>query len=324
MFCKEAVPLDTPDSLTLALTPTPLQHLARLSRETGVDFWMKRDDLTGDIGLGGNKARKLEYLLAEATATGATHVLTTGGPQSNHARATAAAAARLGLKAVLLLAGRDPGVRAGNLLLNEWYGAEVRFPGAVTPADQQQSLEDAAHDLKRQGYRPYIIPVGGSTPLGTLGPYRCYAEIAEALDGVDWVCCASGSGGTHAGLALGAALLGGATRVQGFSVWQQSGTIGPVTERLALGAARLLGQDLASIPVHVDDGYLAPRYGKASPAGLEAIRLVARLEGILLDHVYTGKAMAGVLDYIRRGIIRPGKRVVFVHTGGVPALFAEF
>lgn len=311
-----------PQTVKLALTPTPLEYLTRLSSETGVEFWMKRDDLTGDIGLAGNKARKLEYLLGEAIAAGATHLLTTGGPQSNHARATAAAAARLGLKAVLVLAGGDPGARAGNLLLGDLFGAEIRFLGAVTPDDQQRGLEEAAAELTLRGDRPYIIPVGGSTPLGTLGSYRCYAEIAEALPGEAWICCATGSGGTHAGLALGAALHGGAKQVHGFSVWQSAEFMAATTERLALDAARILGHELASLPVHVDDGYLAPRYGQASPAGLEAIRLVARLEGILLDHVYTGKAMAGVLDYIRRGIIARGERVVFVHTGGAPALFA--
>jgi len=313
-----------PPRIDLALAPTPLQHLPRLSAHTGVSFWIKRDDLTGDIGLGGNKARKLEYLVADALQAGATHLLTTGGPQSNHARATAAAAAKVGLKAVLLLAGKDPGTRLGNLLLDQLFGAEIRFPGAVTPEDQQRSLEEAAAALQREGHRPYIIPVGGSTPLGTLGSYRCYQEIAEALPGDAWICTATGSGGTHAGLALGAALHGRATRVQGFSVWQRSNVLEGVTAGLVQEAARLLGESAPPQPIHVDDQYLAPRYGKASPAGTEAIALLARLEGILLDHIYTGKAMAGLLDYIRRGIIRPGEQVVFVHTGGVPALFAGY
>ncbi len=308
--------------LSLAMSPTPLQHLPRLSSHTGVEFFIKRDDLTGDIGLGGNKLRKLEYLLAEALEQGATHVLTTGGPQSNHARATSAAAARLGLKCVLVLAGQDPGARPGNLLLDELFGAEVRFPGAVTAEDQARCLAEAAAGLAAEGARPYVVPVGGSTPLGALGSYQCYAELATQLDGDAWVCCATGSGGTHAGLALGAALLGRATRVQGFSVWQPAEVLRPLTEALVAGAAELLGVPAPTGPVHVDDGYLAPRYGKASPAGLEAIRLLARLEGIVLDHVYTGKAMAGVLDYIARGLIRPGESVVFVHTGGAPAIFA--
>lgn len=306
----------------LALTPTPLQHLARLSAYTGVQFYIKRDDLTGDIGLSGNKVRKLEFLLGESLARGATHVLTTGGPQSNHARATAAAAARLGLQCVLVLAGRDPGARSGNLLLDELFGAEVRFPGAVTPQEQAQRLQEAARELAAQGARPYLVPVGGSTPLGTLGPCQGYAELAGQLAGDAWVCCASGSGGTHAGLALGAALHGKAVRVQGFSVWQPAGALKPITAELVCGAAELMGIAAPAAEIHVDDGYLAPRYGQASPAGLEALRLLARLEGIVLDHVYTGKAMAGVLDYIARGIIRPGERVVFVHTGGAPAIFA--
>lgn len=309
-------------TVALALLPTPLQYLPRLSKETGVEFWLKRDDLTGDLGLAGNKARKLEYLVGEAIAAGATHLLTTGGPQSNHARATAAAAARLGLKAVLLLAGRPPAARVGNLLLDDLFGAEVRFPGAITPADQQRALEEAAAELQQQGFRPYLIPVGGSTPLGTLGSYQCYREMLPSLPGDGWLCCTTGSGGTHAGLALGAALHGGVKRVQAFSVWQSAEVIGPVTERLALEAAVLLGHDLPAIELQVDDGYLAPRYGQPSEAGAEAIRLLAQLQGILLDPVYTGKAMAGVLDYIRRGIIRQGERVIFVHTGGAPALFA--
>jgi D-cysteine desulfhydrase family pyridoxal phosphate-dependent enzyme len=310
----------------LALTPTPLQRLERLSDYTGVEFWMKREDLSGDLGLSGNKVRKLEYLIGEALSLGATHLLTTGGPQSNHARATAAAAARLGLKCVLVLAGRDPGTREGNLLLDALFGAEIRFPGAVTPEDQARALAEAAADLERQGARPYIIPVGGSTPLGTLGSYDCYRELAGQLPGDAWVCCASGSGGTHAGLLLGALLHGKARRVQGFSVWRKAADLAPTTARLVREAAALLGAELplssSDLPVHLDDSYLAPRYGKASPEGLEAIRLVARLEGIVLDHVYTGKAMAGVLDYIRRGIIPRGERVVFVHTGGAPAIFA--
>lgn len=312
-----------PQRIALARTPTPLQHLPRLSAHTGVDFWMKRDDLTGDIALGGNKVRKLEYLMAEALAQGATHVLTTGGPQSNHARATAAAAAHLGLKCVLLLAGLDPGTREGNLLLDELLGAEVRFPGAVTPADQASALAQASAELAAVGARPYVVPLGGSTPLGALGSHRCYEEIAAELPGEAWICSATGSGGTHAGLALGAALHGNATRVQGFSVWQETAYLEPITHSIVAGAAELLGQALSELPLHIDDAYRAPRYGKSSPAGLAAIRLLAALEGIVLDHVYTGKAMAGVLDYIARGIIRPGERVVFVHTGGAPAIFAR-
>jgi D-cysteine desulfhydrase family pyridoxal phosphate-dependent enzyme len=313
--------------IALGYTPSPLQRLERLSDHLGVEFWMKRDDLTGDVGLGGNKVRKLEYLLAEALAQGATHVLTTGGPQSNHARATAAACARLGLGCVLVLAGQDPGNRTGNLLLDELFGAEIRFPGAATPEDQARYLAEAAAELEAQGARPYIIALGGSVPLGVLGPYHCYAEIARALPGDAWICSATGSGGTQAGLILGAAVYGKAVRVQGFSVWQPASVLAPLTADLVQGAAALAGQSAlvgaaGSLAVHVDDGYLAPRYGKASPAGLEAIGLVARLEGIVLDHIYTGKAMAGVLDYIRRGVIGPGERVVFVHTGGAPAVFA--
>ncbi|HWI64127.1 MAG TPA: D-cysteine desulfhydrase family protein [Symbiobacteriaceae bacterium] len=307
----------------LALTPTPLQHLPRLSRHTGVAFYMKRDDLTGDLGLGGNKVRKLEYLLGRAVADGATHVLTTGGPQSNHARATAAAAAKLGLKCVLVLAGRDPEVREGNLLLDKLFGAEIRFPGAVTPEDQSRGLDEAAAEIRAAGGTPYVIPVGGSTALGCLGSYRCYLEIADQLDGEAWICTTTGSGGTHAGLLLGALTRGGAVRVQGYSVWQPAAVLEPLTRSLVQEAAGLADLPVPeSFPVYVDDNYLAPRYGRASEAGLAAIELVAGLEGIVLDHIYTGKAMAGVLDHIRTGKIPAGARVVFVHTGGAPAIFA--
>lgn len=314
--------MHTPPRITLAQTPTPLQHLERLSNHLGVDFWMKRDDMTGDIGLSGNKVRKLEYLMAEALDRGATHVLTTGGPQSNHARATAAVCARLGLQCVLVLAGTEPEGRTGNLLLDELFGAEIRFPGAVTAEDQARCLAEAAAELESAGARPYVVPVGGSTPLGALGSYHCYAEITGTLPGEAWVCCATGSGGTHAGLILGAALHGKAIRVQGFSVWQPASYLEPVTAEIVRGAAALMGVPAPEAQVNVDGAYLGPRYGKASPAGLEAIRLLARLEGIVMDHVYTGKAMAGVLDYVRKGLIPKGERVVFVHTGGAPAIFA--
>jgi D-cysteine desulfhydrase family pyridoxal phosphate-dependent enzyme len=315
-----------PSRITLAQAPTPLQRLDRLSAHTGVEFFMKRDDMTGDIGLAGNKVRKLEYLVAQALAEGATHLLTTGGPQSNHARATATVAAKLNLSAILILAGTDPGRREGNLLLDQLVGADIRFPGAFTSEEQAHCLEEAATELRAQGAHPYVIPVGGSTPLGTLGAYRCYEEIAAALPQDAWICCATGSGGTHAGLVLGAHRLGKAKRVQGFSVSKPSTYMVAITSNLIAGAAQLQGEPWsatdATPAIHVDENYYAPRYGKASPEGLAAIELVARLEGIILDHVYTGKAMAGVLDYIRKGIIPQGEQVVFVHTGGAPAIFA--
>lgn len=306
----------------LARTPTPLQPLPRLSEQLGVRLWMKRDDMTGDIGLSGNKVRKLELLLAEALSWGATHLLTTGGPQSNHARATAAAAARVGLRAVLVLAGTDPGTRQGNLLLDQLFGAEIRFPGARTPEEQAEALSEVAAELEGAGARPYVIPVGGSTPLGALGSYESYREMAGQLEPGAWVCLATGSGGTHAGLALGADWLTPQVRIQAFSVWQSAERIEAETRSIVRGSLELLESPGAVPALHIDDQYLAPRYGKSSAAGLEAIRLVAETEGILLDHIYTGKAMAGVLDYIRSGRIPAGSQVVFVHTGGAQALFA--
>lgn len=306
----------------LARTPTPLQSLSRLGEQLGVRFWMKREDMTGDIGLGGNKVRKLELLLAEALAQNATHLVTTGGPQSNHARATAAAAARVGLKSVLVLAGKDPGTRQGNLLLSQLFGAEIRFPGAITPEEQAEALGKVASELEEAGARPYVIPVGGSTPLGAFGSYESFREMAAQLEPDAWVCLATGSGGTHAGVALGADWLTPRVRVQAFSVWQSAERIETTTKAIILGCYEFLEAPGTVPALYIDDRYLAPRYGKPSPAGLEAIRMVAETEGILLDPIYTGKAMAGVIDYIRSGRIPPGSQVVFLHTGGAPALFA--
>lgn len=310
--------------LRLAQTPTPLQPLPRLSAYLGgPEIWLKREDQTGDIGLGGNKARKLEFLLADAKAQGATVVLTTGGPQSNHARATAAACARLGMRCVLVLAGSAPRQQAGNLLLGALYGAEVRFPGAFTPADQAQALEDAAAELAASGERPYIIPGGGSNPLGTCGSYLAYAELREQAPNAQWLVSATGTGSTHGGLLLGKLLHGDPVQIIGFSVWLPAAETAARTEQLVREAARLLGRPLGDPAPHlrVEDAW-HPRYGKASEAGMAALRDLARLEGIVLDPVYTGKAMAGLIQLIRAGEIGSGEQVVFLHTGGAPALFA--
>lgn len=310
--------------LPLAHVPTPVQFLPRFTSHLGgPEIWLKRDDLTGGTGLGGNKVRKLEFLLAEAQRSGASVVLTTGGPQSNHARATAAACARAGLRCVLVLAGKDPGARQGNLLLNALFGAEVRFPGAFTAPEQAEALEAAASDLRRNGETPYIIPGGGSNPLGTCGSYESYRELREQLPDCAWIACATGTGGTHAGLVLGKLLHGDRTGIVGLSVWLPARQVARRTAELVTAAAALMGASVADPSPHirVEDAF-HPRYGRASREGLEMLQALARLEGVALDHIYTAKAMAGLVRLIRAGEISKSDRVVFLHTGGTPALFA--
>lgn len=311
--------------LRLAQLPTPLEEAGRLEQHfPGVRLFLKRDDLTGPV-LGGNKARKLEFLLADARQQGAAVVLTVGAAQSNHARLTAGLAARLGLECILVLEGTEPEEKQGNLLLDRLLGAEVRFAGA-RPA--QEVMEEMAAGLRGQGRRPYAIPVGGSTPLGALAYCLAMEEMlcqASSLGiVVHRVYVANGSAGTQAGLVLGARVLDPTLRVIGISVSRSSGECRLRVADLATGAAALLGLPLTVLPgdVEVRDGYVGPGYGIPTPSCLEAIDLLARYEGVLLDPVYTGKAMAALLDDLRRGEVKEGENVVFWHTGGSPALFA--
>lgn len=311
--------------LRLAGLPTPLEEATRLERLfPGVRLFLKRDDLTHPA-LGGNKARKLEFLLADARRQGADVVLTVGGPQSNHARITAALSARLGWECILVLEGAEPPEAQGNLLIDRLLGADVRFAGA-RPA--QEVMEEIAVALEAQGRRPYAIPVGGSTPLGAVGYCLAMEEmLAQASDAgvvVHRVYVATGSGGTQAGLVLGARVLDPSLRVTGVSVSRSAEESRSRVAELATGAASLLGLPVRveAAGVEVLDGYVGPGYGVPTPACVEAIRLAAREEGVLLDPVYTGKAMACLLDHLRRGVIREGENVVFWHTGGAPALFA--
>ncbi|MDI6894354.1 MAG: D-cysteine desulfhydrase family protein [Bacillota bacterium] len=311
--------------LHLAGLPTPLEEAVGLERLfPGVHLFLKRDDLT-HAALGGNKARKLEFLFADVRRQDADVVLTVGGPQSNHARITAALAARLGLECILVLEGEEPEERQGNLLLDRLLGAEVRFAGA-RPA--QEVMEEAAADLRARGRHPYPIPVGGSTPLGAVGYCLAMQEMLAQAAGMGVVAhrvyVATGSGGTQAGLVLGGRVLDPALRVTGISVSRSSGESRPRVADLATGAARLLGLPVtvSAGEVEVLDDYIGPGYGIPTPACLEAIRLLAREEGVLLDPVYTGKAMGALVDHLRRGVVKPGENVVFWHTGGSPTLFA--
>jgi D-cysteine desulfhydrase family pyridoxal phosphate-dependent enzyme len=322
-----------PDRLPLAHLPTPVHPLSRLSQALGgPTVWVKRDDLTGLAG-GGNKARKLEFLAFDALAQAADMLITVGGPQSNHARQTAAVAARLGLGCKLVLGGAAPqgAAPSGNLLLDQLLGAEVVWAGDRPRAEV---LEAVAAQARAAGHRPYVVPLGGSTPLGALGYAYAMLELQRQLPSLgvgaadawpfDWIVFASGSGGTHAGLVLGAFLAGFTGRVLGISVDGSPDTQPAHVAGLATEAAGRLGLDYAfkATDIAVNGDYVGQGYAKLGPPEHEAIHLLARSEGLLVDPVYTGRAAAGLIDLIRRGAIRNNENVLFWHTGGTPALFA--
>ena len=315
----------------LAHLPTPLEPMPRLSRALGhAGLLIKRDDCTG-LATGGNKTRKLEFLLADALVQGADTLVTMGARQSNHCRQTAAAAARAGLGCVLLLEqpfpSKDPNyLTSGNLLLDRIMGAEVVFIEAG--CDPDVALDAACARLRAQGHRPYAIPVGGSNALGALGYVGCALEILAQLEAlrlqVDRIVLATGSTGTHAGVLAG--LLAGDSdlRVTGISVSGDRQQQEEKVLRLARATAELmqLDRDVPAEAVHVDDRFVGPGYGIPTPEMIEAVTLCARGEGVLLDPVYTGKAMAGLIHMVRSGAIGPDERVLFLHTGGAVGLFA--
>jgi D-cysteine desulfhydrase len=314
----------------LAHLPTPLELLPRLSRELGPRLYIKRDDLTGLAG-GGNKTRKLEYLLAEAQAQRAETIITVGAVQSNHCRQTAAAAARAGLRCVLVLRGQPPANVNGNLLLDQLLGAELRWTGA-RPRDEVYAEVVAAE--RAAGQRVYAVPLGGSTPLGAAAYAAAMLELKQQAEAqslaFDRIVFASSSGGTQAGMVVGAALgdlrdaKAFAGEVLGISVDSTEMELKKLVAGLATDTAALLKAPRIYSPadIHVNGDYLGGGYAVMGEAEREAIELFAHLEGILLDPVYTGRAAAGLLDLIRRGVIGQDETLLFWHTGGQPALFA--
>lgn len=312
--------------LELLGSPTPLEHLPRLSDYLGRDIFIKRDDVT-PVALGGNKLRKLEFLAADALRAGADVLLTAGAIQSNHVRQTAAVAAKLGLKCVALLENpigttAENYLHNGNRLLLELMSTEIVMVDALHSPDAQ--LEQQATLLEAQGFRPYVVPVGGSNALGALGYVDCAQEIAHQSEGVvDFaaVVVASGSAGTHAGLAVGLEHLLPETELVGVTVSRKVADQLPKVEIIRQELARSL-EMVSSAPITLWDDYFSPRYGEPNEEGMEAVKLLARLEGIFLDPVYTGKAMAGLIDGIVQKRFRREGPIVFIHTGGSPALFA--
>jgi len=310
--------------------PTPLEPLPRLSAELGgPQLLVKRDDLTG-LAFGGNKTRKLEFLLGQAQADGADTLVTAGGVQSNHCRQTAAAAARHGLGCALVLqrrvASNHQGYeRGGNVLLARLAGAEVHR--VERDVDIPRELERVAHEVRRAGRRPFVIPIGGSTPVGALGYVVAGLELLAQAEAqgrpVDAIVHAAGSGGTQAGLLVAAQMLAADVRVIGISVSEPAAALSETVAELAGRTARLLGT--AAPPrtaVEVLDGYIGADYGQPTAGMRAALHACAALEGLYLDPVYSGKAMAGLIDLVRRGRFASDQSVVFLHTGGTPALFA--
>ncbi|MCB1260978.1 MAG: D-cysteine desulfhydrase family protein [Acidimicrobiales bacterium] len=311
------------DRCPLATLPTPLEPMDRLGAALGLDagtLWVKRDDLTGLAG-GGNKARKLEHLVAEALAQGCDTLVTAGAIQSNHVRMTAAAACRVGMRCVAVLNGDVSGASAapeGNLVLDRLFGAELVLVGDVDSFVRDQRLAETCVALHAAGARPYEIPVGGASPVGTLGYVRAAAELSAQAPLGAVVYCAVGTGGTYAGLAVG---LGSHDRVRGVAV-------GPVPEldaridELVPAVATLAGVPFPSGQRRLDASQIGEGYGIPTPAGLEAIALAARWEGLVLDPVYTAKACAALVADCRAGRVPEGRPIVFLHSGGLPSIFA--
>ena len=317
--------------LFLAHLPTPLEKLDRLSKELGgPEIWIKRDDCTG-LSTGGNKTRKLEFLMAEAQAMGADTVMTQGAIQSNHARQTAAFAARLGMACHILLEDRTGSndanyVSNGNVLLNHLHGAVTS--NRAGGMDMAAEMDIVAEKLRSEGRIVYVIPGGGSNPTGALGYVNCAFElVSQANDRglvIDHLVTATGSAGTQAGLIVGLKAIHAGIPLTGIGVRAPKEKQEENVFALAVKTAEKLGCPGVVLrgDVVADSSYVGAGYGMPRADTLEAIRMFAELEGLLLDPVYSGKAAAGLIDYCRKGKFRKGERVVFLHTGGSAALFA--
>ena len=320
--------MNTPARISLARLPTPLEPLTRLSAAYGTRIWIKRDDLTDTVA-SGNKIRKLEYSIGQALAEEADVLVTWGGVQSNHCRATAALAARLGLKSHLVLRGSEPNERDGNLLIGSLVGAEITF----APPERYQAMDDTYMDLQAeyasQGLKTYRIPVGASDEVGLWGYINCANELKRDFESAgispDAIVSATGSGGTLAGLIIGNALHELNTRVVAFNVCDDEAYFKhKISKDFVLWRDRYGSDlDIDQLPINVIDGYVGPGYGRATPEVFETIREVARLEGIVLDPVYTGKAFNALLQEIRSGKFEGLSDIVFIHTGGMLGLFPQ-
>jgi D-cysteine desulfhydrase family pyridoxal phosphate-dependent enzyme len=302
--------------------PTPIEFLPRLTSELGgPEIYVKRDDLTG-LAFGGNKTRKLEFLLAEARSQDAGCLITAGAVQSNHCRQTAAAAAKFGLDCILVLTGDPPLQPSGNTLLDRLLGAEIEW---CAHSEREKVLQQLFDQARNTGLRPYLIPYGGSSPTGASAYAFAIQELQEQKLYPDWIVFPTSSGGTQAGMVVGGSLYDYQGKILGISVDEPAGRLQARVAGLAGETARLLGHSLAISPgeILVNDDYLGGGYGIMGEYEKEAVKLFARLEGLLLDPVYTGRAAGGLVDLLRRGFFARNQRVLFWHTGGTPALFAD-
>ncbi len=308
--------------ISFAHLPTPVENLTRLTQVLkGPHLLVKRDDQTG-MAFGGNKTRKLEYLLADAQERGAETLITAGAVQSNHCRQTTAAANKAGFNSILVLVGERPAAPSGNLLLNQFLGAEIVWTGTE---DRDLVLNQTYEKALNEGLKPYLIPYGGSNARGASAYAFAMQEMIDQDNNVDWVVFPSSSGGTQAGMVVGAEMFGYQGKVLGISIDEPSLVLKERVAALAEETAQFLGIDrsFTKDQILVNDSYLGGGYGIMGEPELEALQLFARYEGLFLDPVYTGRAAAGMIDLIRKGFFSAQERVLFWHTGGTPALFAN-
>jgi D-cysteine desulfhydrase family pyridoxal phosphate-dependent enzyme len=314
--------MNTIPRIRFAHLPTPIENLPRLSEAlNGPHLLVKRDDQTG-LAFGGNKTRKLEFLVAEAQAEGSDTLITAGALQSNHCRQTAAAAARFGFGCILVLVGEPPAHESANLLLDSLFGAQIVW---TDKANRDKILQFTFDSARAQGKKPYLVPYGGSNSTGALGYTYAMEEFTGQGVKADWIVFASSSGGTQAGLVLGARLFGFSGKILGISVDEPQRDLQIHVAKLASETSGRLGARIEFAPdeVLVNADYTAPGYGVMTGAERAAIQLFAKYEGLLLDPVYTGRAAVGLIDLMRKGFFKKDETVLFWHTGGQPTLFAE-
>lgn len=312
-----------PPRLHFAHLPTPIEELATLSAFLGGPrLLIKRDDQTG-LAFGGNKTRKLEFLIAEAQELGADTLISGGAIQSNHCRQTAAAAARYGFKCKLVLSGEKPKQLSANILLDNLFGAEIIY--VEDRAYRDQILQETFDKTKAEGKKPYLVPYGGSSPTGALGYAFAVEEFMNQNIHADWIIFGTSSGGTHAGLVLGKRIFNFKGKVLGISIDEPEDQLKNHVSQLASQASEKIGEriNFSKNDVLANENYCQSGYGVFGEGEREAIHLFAKHEGLLLDPVYTGRAAAGMIDLIRKGFFKKDETILFWHTGGQSALFAD-
>ena len=319
-----------PDRIKLANLPTKIEKLDRLSKLlSGPNIYIKRDDYTG-TEISGNKIRKLEFSIKEAIDMGCDYLITCGGIQSNHARATVAAAVKMGMKAGLVLRGKEETEIDGNLFINKLLGADIRF---ITPEDYKnrriEIMEDLKKEMELKGFKPYIIPEGASNGIGSFGYFNAMEEIlAQEKDmdiHFDGIFIAVGSGGTHAGLLLGSKLLKSESQIYGINVCDDEKYFKEKIHEILLESNKYLDMDIQfdKSEINIIDGYVGRGYALSTQVELNFISEFAKLEGIILDPVYTGKGMYGLTEEIKKGRFHDFKNILFIHTGGLFGLFPQ-